>query len=557
MRPRLAVHHNGVGLIGESLGETEAEIGYPFEGKAGFKLTRLIEWAGFNREQFDIFNAVWCRPPDNKLDGEIYESGAISHCRSAHWSSLLGRSRVLVPLGNVPMRAILGRTGITKDRGYIWSADSGHHVIPTVHPSYIQRGQSRWSAPFIHDIQKAVKVAAEGVPPQLTTYRLDPLPYEALCWARDYLTALRDDPSIYLAFDIETPGKDDDEDEIDTDTDAPDRTWRIDRVGFSYRGLSALSVPWEPAYFAAIRLLLESAGPKVVWNQGFDVPRIRRAGFGIDGIIHDGMVAWHVLHSDLPKSLRFVATFTCPFQPAWKHLSSARPAFYNATDADVELRSMIHIEQSLRDAGLWDVYVRDVVELEPILIHMHQKGMPVDAEVRLDRARKLAEQFALVRSQLEDAVPREARRIDHVYKETPKDVTGLLSRPGTRLVRRCSVCGLAKPRRDHTKRFVKKANPCADAPINEVEESVSEFYRLSPFSPSRDQLIRYHQHLGRPLPTVWDKKAHKRRVSFGERQILDLRGKYPLDPIYGLVIEYRTIDKIAGTYIGRPNDASL
>jgi hypothetical protein len=208
-------------------------------------------------------------------------------------------------------------------RGYV-TPTANRHLIPTVSPAFIQRGNAKLSAAFINDIQKAMLLDAHGMPPQLIDYALDPLPWQALDWAREYSRQLAADPSIRLAFDIETPGKGEDEEDIDTDSDAPDRTWRIERIGFAYKPLQALSVPWEPPYMAAIKLLMASAGEKVVWNAGFDVPRIKRAGVPINGIVHDGMVAWHILHSDLPKRLGFVATFTCPWQPAWKHLSGAQ-----------------------------------------------------------------------------------------------------------------------------------------------------------------------------------------------------------------------------------------
>lgn len=552
MTPALAqAQPYGVALLGEALGETEAEEGSPFVGKAGFRLNRLIEWAGLERNRFDIYNSVWCRPPGNELNGTPYELPAIAYCKAAHWGDLLQRSRVIVPLGNVPTNALIGRKGILTTRGYIWQAE-GRHIIPTVHPSFIQRGQARWSAAFINDLQKAVELAAHGMPAQFLDYHLDPLPIQALEWAREYHRALAADPTIRLAFDIETPGKGEDEDDNDTDSDAPDRTWNIDRIGFAYRDLHALSIPWEPSYRAVIQLLLGTHGDKVVWNAGFDVPRVRRAGITINGLIHDGMVAWHILHTDLPKRLGFVATFVCPWQPAWKHLSGARPAFYNATDADVEQRAMAKIDAELRRAGLWDVYQRDVLDLEPILVHMQSKGMPVDQEIRLDRATKLDNLITQTRKDLENVIPLSARRIDHVYAKTPKDLTGLLSREGIRSLPFCSVCGLQRPLKPHFKSFKKKVNPCAGGQVVDREVGVTEYYRLAVFSPSRDQLIRYHQAVKRNLPMVWDKKAMRRKISFGERQIKDLIGKYPLDKLYPLVLSYRSYDKIAGTYIGRP-----
>jgi uracil-DNA glycosylase family 4 len=541
---------NGVALLGDVLDDPEG--GKPLGGKSGFRLNRLLEWAGYDRSQFAIYSAAWCRPPD-KLDGSPIEAATIAHCQTAHWGRLLGNSKVIVPMGNIPTQALIGRKSILTNRGYVWGAD-GRYVIPTVHPSFIQHGMSKWSAAFINDVQKAVDLARFGMPPTFTNYILDPLPSEALSWAKSYAAFLGTNPRTYLAFDIETPGKGDDEDDLELDPDAPDRTWRIDRVGFSYKPLEALSIPWDPIYFPAIRLLLGTMGDKVVWNAGFDVPRLRRAGMVISGTIHDGMVAWHILHSDLPKRLGFVATFTCPWQPAWKHLSGARPAFYNATDADVELRSMVRIEEELKKASLWEVYQKDVVDLEPILVHMHQTGMPVDAEVRLDRAIKLATRQAEVRVQMEDSVPDEARRIEHVYKSTPKSLDGLWVRSAIRVVPRCSVCRVERPGKAHFKRFVKKINACADATIVGSREEGPEYYRLSEFSPSRDQLIRYHQYLSRPLPMIFDRKAMKRKVSFGERQLKDLLLLYPDDKLYPSILEYRELDKLAGTYIGRPVD---
>lgn len=560
MRPTLASGDPyRVALVGEALGEDEAAEGAAFVGKAGFKLTRLIQWAGLDRSRFDIWNAVWCRPPNNKLEGQPFESDAIAHCRTHHWGKLLERpNRVIVPMGNVPTNAFLGWKGILTGRGYVYPGPGTTHLIPTVHPSFIQRGQSKWSAAFINDLQKAVELARVGLPIVLSDYLLDPSPSRALDWAKDYIRTLRDNPATRLAFDIETPGKaEEDEDELDVGLDPEqlsDKTWHIYRIGFSYRGHAALSVPWSPEFIPAIRLLLASAGDKVVWNAGFDVPRVRRAGVPINGLIHDGMVAWHILHSDLPKRLGFVATFTCPWQPAWKHLSGSKPAFYNATDADVELRSMDVISSELKRIGLWEVYQRDVIDLEPVLAHMHERGMPIDTDTRIERAGRLRDRLQSVRQDMERSVPLEARRIDHVYMRPPADTSGCLTRPGIREVPVCAACGYERPTKHHFRVLKKTKNPCEAAGTRTESREVTEFYRLADFTPSREQLIRYHQLKGRPLPMVWDKKAGKRRVSFGERQLKDLTAKHRDDKLYSSILDYRALDKIAGTYIGKLTD---
>ena len=142
MRPSLSTSKDRykVTLLGEALGEEEAKLGQPFQGKAGFKLNRLLEWAGLDRSKFDILNSVWCRPPDNKLEGEWYEAAAVSFCKQTNWASLLSRSNVVVPMGNVALNGLVGRKGILSIRGYILDSNNhpGIHILPTVHPTFIQ-----------------------------------------------------------------------------------------------------------------------------------------------------------------------------------------------------------------------------------------------------------------------------------------------------------------------------------------------------------------------------------------------------------------------------------
>lgn len=545
-----------VALVGEAPGETEAGSGKPFDGKAGFKLTRLIEWAGLERARFDIWNVCWCRPPDNLLEGMPYESAAIEWWKP-YWRPLLSRVNVVVPMGNVALNAFTGRKGILTARGYFThpgpdqAVAGAYHLLPTVHPSFIQRGQSKYSAAFIHDIQKAVGVARDGMEFTTTDYVLDPSPDGAFQWALAYRDVLSKQPSTRLAYDIETPYNGDDETEYDLD----DPSYFIWRIGFSYQPNTALSIPWEAPYIPAIKLLLGSSGDKVVWNAGFDNPRIKHNGVTINGLIHDGMVAWHILHSDLPKGLGFVATFTCPFQTAWKHLSKQQPAFYNATDADVELRSFLTIEQELRETGLWSVYQRDVLDLDPLLIYMSQMGMPIDPVVREDRAHQLATRQASCLAEMNALVPIAARRIEQVYKNVPKDTTGLLTRPGRRTVGVCSGCGYEKPTKAHFRLLKKKINPCAGLGVELVERDVEEYYRLADFSPSRHQLIAYQAHMGRGVPSKYDKRTHSRKPSMDEKALKTLMKKFPLDKLYPTVIQFRELQKVAGTYIGYPEDA--
>ena len=567
MNPVLSSDPYGVTLVGEALGEVEAEASTPFVGPAGFKLTRLIEWAGLDRGRFDIINTVWCRPPENRLEGTPYEHAAIDHCRKAHWEHLLSRSHVLVPLGNVPTRALLGAgPGILKRRGYVDQLPGMPQlVLPSIHPSFIQRGQSKYSAAVIHDLQRSVELASDlalnRYVAQPREYLLDPSPREALAWATTAVERCGGG-AFRLAFDIETPGKGDEEEAEYDDDLASDPTYRIERIGFAYEPFRAMSIPWSPEYFAAIRLLTEADIEKVVWNGGFDCPRLAAAGFPVRGLVHDGMVAWHVLHSDLPKGLGFVATFTCPDQHEWKSMSGSAPALYNAIDADVEARSMDVIERELRENGLWDVYERDVVELDPILVRMSDAGMPIDAQRRLEFALKLESEKASTQASMQASVPLSALSISpkEGYKKAPKGAEtdpGMITIEVETITTYCSICGLENPKKTHFKEIKrptakKPQNKCLKGETHWKTAVVKRYARVVPFVPSRTMLLRYQSALDRPIPQVYDKKSGTKRPTMNEKAIKGLMKKYPDDPLYPLVLKYRELEKIAGTYIGKP-----
>ena len=247
-----------------------------------------------------------------------------------------------------------------------------------------------------------------------------------------------------------------------------------------------------------------------------------------------------------------MSTFTCPGWPEWKHLNSAQPAFYNATDAHREQVSMEAIRQGLRDNGMWKVYEDDVLSLEPILAHMTNAGMPLNADIRQDRAEKLAGAMDLTNEGLETLFPLKARRIGHVYKTAPKDTTGLSSRDSSRDVKFCDRCGTRQPGKAHFKVFKRKANPCAGANVVSRATPTLEYYRLAPFKLSSKQLMSYQRALGRLIPKVWDAELGRRKPTMNEKAIIGLMAKYPLDQLYPLVLEFRKLQKLAGTYIGYP-----
>jgi len=122
-------------FIGEGPGRDEDEQGLPFVGKAGQLLTMMINGMQFTREEVYIANIVKCRPPENRNPTDE-EAGKCLPYLSRQIDIV--RPKVIVLLGAVPLKYLLGLTGITKIRG-TWHEYRGIKVMPTLHPAYLLR----------------------------------------------------------------------------------------------------------------------------------------------------------------------------------------------------------------------------------------------------------------------------------------------------------------------------------------------------------------------------------------------------------------------------------
>ncbi len=142
-------------FVGEGPGADEDEQGYPFVGRAGQLLTRMLKALGVRREDVYIGNVVKCRPPNNRAP-EPDEVAACSPFLLRQIHSI--RPTVVCALGSAAMQTLLKSTGsITKLRGQVFEWE-GAKLIPTFHPAYLLRNpRSEWEARA--DLKKALDLA--------------------------------------------------------------------------------------------------------------------------------------------------------------------------------------------------------------------------------------------------------------------------------------------------------------------------------------------------------------------------------------------------------------
>jgi len=131
-------------FVGEAPGADEVRMKRPLVGRSGqFYESRILEPAGLRRSEVYTTNAVLCRPNEKNRTPFPTEMELCAPHLDAQ--ILLVKPRLIVTLGNAPLFAVCGTTGITKKRGRLrwskaWSDGEAIPVLPMFHPAYCLRG---------------------------------------------------------------------------------------------------------------------------------------------------------------------------------------------------------------------------------------------------------------------------------------------------------------------------------------------------------------------------------------------------------------------------------
>lgn len=127
-------------FVGEAPGADEDAQGFPFVGRAGQLLTKIIESIGIERSEVAIGNINRCRPPGNRTP-TLEEAHT---CRPFLLREIkVIRPKVIVVLGNTALHNLLDtKMGITKMRG-TFQDYFGVKVMPTFHPAYLLRDPNK------------------------------------------------------------------------------------------------------------------------------------------------------------------------------------------------------------------------------------------------------------------------------------------------------------------------------------------------------------------------------------------------------------------------------
>lgn len=127
-------------FIGEGPGADEDIQAIPFVGRAGQLMNKAFEGIGINRDKVYIANIVKCRPPHNRNPEEDEAFACLNYLRN---QVILVKPKVIVLLGSVALKNILGKEyGITSSRGK-WIEKRGIYYMPTFHPAALLRDDTK------------------------------------------------------------------------------------------------------------------------------------------------------------------------------------------------------------------------------------------------------------------------------------------------------------------------------------------------------------------------------------------------------------------------------
>ncbi len=314
-------------LVGEAPGEQEAAMGVPFFGWAGQELGRMLQEAGTERSQCAITNVFDERPEDNNLKAwampkkewsakckamgvSIPSFGKDLHLNPSVVCPALARleqeivkaaPNIVVALGGTALTALTGMTGITKARGAILKAKTGHKLLATYHPAYVLRN---WSDRMIvvADLAKAVRESAYPEVRRRERVIYVPESVADVQWFHDTYM----EPSDTFTYDVETSHG---QITCISFAPSPDRglcipIWDKNKPDWCY--WSEVDEVWLTQY---IRKIMLSPKKKRAQNGLYDIQYC----WWLYGVLplnytDDTMILHHAMYSELPKDLGFLAS---------------------------------------------------------------------------------------------------------------------------------------------------------------------------------------------------------------------------------------------------------
>jgi len=587
-------------LVGEALGKVEALTGRPFMGDAGGMLQRLLNMLGWSRDTIRIHNVISCRPPGDWFDERApWYHDALAYCPYLE-STLAERHPVVVPMGGTALRKVLGLEGHRKVRvqdfhGTIQRDPKDRFwVVPTFHPSFLQRGAHNLIGTVLWDLRQAEEIRDRGRPQDQASLVIDPPLDWFKAWVDQVVAARFHEPHAYVvSSDVETPDKAGGKDEGEITAD--DKSFQILRVNVACHPDEGITVPFAGSYIDELRRLHQSPGSIWQWNKEYDFIRLLTAGIFTgeedQRRVIDLMWLGKHLQSDVPMGLGYWAPFYSSFG-AWKHLADSDPARYGAIDGLQTHRIGFGIITDLIKLGMYEQALRHKHQLHWQALRPAQLvGVKIDRQRLQIFKQELIEKAAIRLDALTTYYPVELAPLTPkggLSSPPPANVLHVKASAFTRkgkpksgkqatelkldLYKRakvieqlvlkevlvCKTCSEKDVPRRHRcklayigKDGLTKYKTSPTTPEISIEiASVSRWFWQEPFNPdSWKQVLAYIKFKGKTDKKHSPGRAKKTHKDTTNRETLERLEVRTKDPLYRTLLDYRAIVKVKGTYV--------
>jgi len=396
-------------LVGECYSDdNEANTGIPFVGASGKMLNEMLLYAGVQREDVFITNALRCWHPDNKTPS-VRE---IKNCRPYLLNEInTVKPKIIIAIGRIPMTAL----GIKEDQSAAVGKlhKSPYTTVPVFaiyHPAYILRNRKLKDTNFEY-FKKGVESIGKKIINGLVTDNYYVV--RTVCQAkkaRDFLLGRK-----FISYDAEASGLD----YFNTKNPV-----FLKSVAFGFNQGKAIVFPTTPDVFPKeedrkeviqyIKEILESDVLKTAHNAKWDNGLFLVMGIKVKHLYIDTILAAHQLDENAAKDLdscvlRYVpemAGYSNVIKEKYKgkpHKAHGEDLwFYNAGDADATLRLAKLFYKKLREDNMWWLHKNVLVPATECFIRMENHGVKCDRDLMKELEKKYIEDHKRISKEIKE-----------------------------------------------------------------------------------------------------------------------------------------------------------
>lgn len=140
--PGIYGQKRSVCFVGEAPGYYEDLQGFPFVGKSGELLDKMLKDIGLTREKnVSILNVIKCRPTTENGQNRTPTDSELRFCgeRWLYKQLSLLSPKLVVALGGIALKFFIPDGKVTQLAGQLVKLDESNHIFVTYHPAYILR----------------------------------------------------------------------------------------------------------------------------------------------------------------------------------------------------------------------------------------------------------------------------------------------------------------------------------------------------------------------------------------------------------------------------------